>query len=181
MQIVPMLLQRFLDHLAEHSQSNVPIDNPVRADVVKIGLLQIDPVKSNIQLGISGGDHDFPDEQDGIVTLRGLPHVGMDLKNMVREVGGGQIWMRRGVVQIKCFFINEKFDETKAHEVAYNVLGKVLELMETTPMTGLVDDFGERFANGPYCYANTFFQSGGPPNQYIFRGKASWAVFTERP
>ena len=179
MQIMVMALYRFASHFKQHMMDEVPEDNPIKADVVKMGLLQTDKVTSNIQIGISAGDHDLPDEQDGIASLEKLPKIGIVIP--AREVGGGQIWMRRGVIRVESFFINEKFGEELAHEKGYDVLGRAMELVETTPLTGLVDDYGERVATPAYCYANSYFESGGPPNQYIFRGKVNWAFFTERP
>lgn len=179
MQIVNMVLDKGVAHFLLHMKDELTADNPIQADVVKKGLLQTDKTTSNIQIGISGGDHDLPEDQDGIVTLEKLPKIGIVIP--AREVGGGQIWMRRGIVRLECFFINEKFNEDRAHEVAYDALGRCMELVETMPITGLVDDFGERVATPAYCYANSYFESGGPPNQYIFRGKINWAFFSERP
>jgi hypothetical protein len=92
--------------------------------------------------------------------------------------------MRRGVAKLECFYIrpvsSEKFNEDRAHEIAYDTLGRLMSVIETAPVEGITDDFGEKVIK-IFCYANTFFESGGPPNNYIFRGKVFWAIFTERP
>lgn len=176
--IVPMIQRALVDHLHEFMVVEVDPGDPTKVDVVKMGLLQTDKLGKNIQLGVTGGNHELPDDVDGINTLEKLPKIGMFYH--AREIGGGQVWMRRGTVRIECFYIQEKFTEEEAHTVAYDTLGKAMALIETAPVNGLVDDFGER-AITIHCYSNTFFQSGGPPKSFIFRGNIFWAVYTERP
>lgn len=178
-QIVDMILDTLVEHYTQHMKDEIPEDDPTRVRVVKKGLLQAGKLENIIQIGITGGDHELPDDIDGIVTMDKLPDVGMEFPH--REIGGGQIWMRRGVIRLECFFIRgPKMTEDEAHRVAYDTLGRTLSLVETAPVSGLLDDFGER-ALTAHCYANTFFESGGPPNNFIFRGKIFWAVYTERP
>lgn len=176
--VIPMTMDRIVEHLTTYMIDTVDPNDPTRVDVVKLGLLQTDKLERNVQIGVQGGDHDLPDEMDGILTLEKLPKIGIFYEP--REIGGGQAWMRRGVAKLECFYIQENLDEHTAHIVAYDTLGKLMSLIETAPVAGLVDDFGERVIT-IHCYANTFFQSGGPPSSYIFRGKVSWAIYTERP
>lgn len=177
-QVVNMVLDQLVEYLTQYMITDLAEDNPIRADLVKKGLLQENKVESNIQIGVSGGDHDQPDDMDGIITLDKLPDIGIDLPS--REIGGTQLWMRRGVVRLECFFIAEGYDEDTAHGIAYDCLGRVLELVGLAPVHGLTDEYGEKVIM-IHCYANTFFESGGPPASYIFRGKIFWAIYTERP
>jgi hypothetical protein len=164
--------------ITERLQSDVPDDDVTRADVVKLGLLNESKTGKNIQIGINSGDHDKPEELDGIVTLRGLPKLGIHLPE--REIGGGQTWMRRGTCAIECFFIRERLEEAEAFQRAYEVLGRLTQAIEETPINELpVDSFGER-AISIHCYASSYFESGGPPKSYVFRGKAHWAIFTSK-
>jgi len=176
-QIVDLILDRLVDHLKLNLQDNVPGDDKSRVDVVKKGLIVSEKTSKNIQLGIQGGDHEDPDMEDGIETLQKLPEIG--LFYAPREIGGGQVWVRRGVVKIEAFFIAERYDEITAYKVAYNVLGRTISFIDTTPINGLRDDFGES-AITLHAYASTFHQSGGPPASYIFRGKVKWVCFTEK-
>lgn len=176
--IVPLILEAIRDDLKLHMRDNVAEDNINRADIVKIGLLQDSKTNKNIQLGVTGGDHDNPEEQDGISSIDKLPDIG--LKFPVREIGGGKIWMRRGVVKVECFYVREKLEEEEATRYAYAVLGRAMDIVDNVQVAGLVDDFGER-ALTIDAYSNTFFESGGPPKTFIFRGKIMWAVHTERP
>lgn len=176
--VVVMLLNKMKDHLTTRMQSEIPDDDVTQADIVKIGLLTDSKTRKNIQIGIQAGDHELPDELDGIVTLDKLPDIGMTYP--AREIGGGQIWMRRGVARIECFFIVERLSEEVAFQKAYEVMGRLTQAIEETPLTEIPkDSFGER-AISIHCYASSFFQTGGPPSSYIFRGKALWAAFTEK-
>jgi len=175
---VVLLLNKMLEHLTVRMKEEIPDDDPTQADIVKIGLLTDSKTRKNIQLGIMAGDHDNPEELDGIVTLDKLPDIGMIFP--AREIGGGQMWMRRGIVKIECFFIKERLTEAEATQRAYEVMGRLTQAIEETPIAEIPrDSFGERIIT-LHCYASTFFETGGPPTSYIFRGKALWAAFTEK-
>jgi len=176
--IVNLVLDRLLVEITKKMQTDIPVNDSTRAVVVKKGLLQQAKVQNNVAIGIIGGDHEDPSYRDGIVTLETMQDISQNFP--AREIGGGQLWWRRGVAMIECFYIQQQFTESVAHDQAYAVLGRLLSVIEQIPMHPLVDDYGER-AIKIYCHSNTFFESGGPPNQYIFRGKVFWSVMTERP
>lgn len=179
-QISFLFLSRLKEHLTEKMITGVDADDPTIARVVKIGLFQDDPTNKNVYLALQGGDHENPAEFDGIITgYRMQREVGIDFP-FPREIGGGQIWRRIAVVQVGCYFIRQKFDEESATRQAYIALGRLLSSIESVDINGLVDNFGERVIQ-VFCYGNTFFESGGPPTSYIFRGKVSIAYLTERP
>lgn len=176
--VVPMLLMAMKDQLTLRLQSEIPDDDPTKADVVKLGLLFENKTKKNIQIGINSGDHDLPDELDGIASMKKLPEIGISYPT--REIGGGQTWMRRGVVKFECFFIRERLGEEAAFQRAYEVLGRLTQAIEETPINTIPkDSFGERIVS-IHCYASTCYESGGPPANYLFRGKAYWAIYTEK-
>jgi len=177
-QITNLILDKLLVEITKQMQTDLPIGDPTRAKVVKKGLLQQSKVENNIAIGIMGGDHEDPNYRDGIVTIEGMQNIAQDFP--AREIGGGQLWWRRGIVSLECFYIQQQLTESQAHDQAYAVLGRLLSIIEAIPMYPLVDDFGEH-AIKIYCHSNTFFESGGPPNQYIFRGKVFWTAITERP
>jgi hypothetical protein len=52
--------------------------------------------------------------------------------------------------------------------------------IERTQVSDLVDEFGEQ-ALMIAVYASTFFEGGGPPSDYIWRGNVYWQVLTSRP
>lgn len=175
--IVNLILDALVDHLTTKMITEPELDK--RLHIVKKGLLQQNKVQYNLAIGVMGGDHEDPNYKDGIVTWLDGNDIAMEVP--AREIGGGQMWWRRGTIRVECFFVaSEKQTEDTAHELAYEILGRLLANIETCPLVGLEDDFGEQ-AIKIFCYGNTFFESGGPPNQYIFRGKVFWQALTERP
>jgi len=175
--IVNLLLDAIVVHLTTVCQTGVQEDDVTRADIVKKGLLQVDKSKQNISIGVWGGDHEEPKEMDGIITLDKLPDI--HFKPPAREVGGGQLWYRRGSVELNCFFVRERLSEANAYIAGYTVLGRVQNNLENIDLTGLIDDWGEK-AIKIFSYGNTFFESGGAQNAVIFRGKVYWMCLTER-
>jgi hypothetical protein len=151
-----------------------------RASVVKKGLLQENRIKQNIQIGVAGGDHENPSYNDGLTTTDGFSKQ-IAWKVPVREFGGGEQWWRRGVVRVECFYVAaHAMSEELAHVNAYQCLGMVMQTVANTYVSDLKDEFGEK-ASLIFVYENTFFESGGPPKAYIFRGKVLWAALTGRP
>ena len=176
--IVNMLLDVMVSHITSSMRNGIDKNALEYPEIVKKGLLQEDPTKKNVQLGITAGDHEDPNYIDGIITMDTFKNIAWRVPP--REFGGGEAWWRRGVVRCSFYFIREKLSESKAHEAAYNILGRLESCIDTTPLSGLRDSFGEQ-AQNIFCYANTFFQSGGPPTTYMFRGKVFWACLTWRP
>jgi len=179
-QVMYLFLARLKEHLTQKMVTEVTADDPTIARVVKIGLFQDDPTNKNVYLAIQGGNHEDPKDTDGIITgYRMQTDVGIDFP-YAREIGGGQIWRRKVAVAIGCYFIRQKFTEEKATQNAYIALGRLLASIESVDINSLADSFGERVIE-VFCHGNTFFESGGPPSSYIFRGLVHVSVLTERP
>lgn len=176
--VVNMLLDRLVAHVNQRMIADIPVGDPTRADVVKKGLLQTEKIQKNIQIGITGGDHEDITYTDGIVQLERMPNVAFFPP--AREVGGGQAWWRRGVARLEVFLVQGSFSESVAHDVAYAILGRLMSSFEDVDLSGCTDSFGEH-AVKMFCFGNSYFESGGPPTQYIFRGKVLWQCLTERP
>ena len=177
-QIVPLITLALRDHLKAICQTAISESDPTYAHHVKIERYQSDPVKQNVQLAVAGGNLDDPNYMDGIVTLDELHDIGFYAP--AREIGGGQLWWRRGIVQIGAFWVIDRFDEETAQEHAYTILGRVLANIENLDVASIEDDFGE-IAIKLFVYGDEFFRSGGPPANYIYRGKVYWQCLTERP
>ncbi len=177
--IVPLLLERFKDHLTTALKTDISDDNE-KADFVEVGRFQDDPTVNNIYITIQGGYLSKPEYMDGIVTLDEMHRVGMDYIPP-RETGGSgqQHWWRRGTCQIGCYFIGKGLSEVLARTSAYNVFGRLSSNIENVAVSDLTDSFGET-AHSAYLYATEFQQGGGPPTEYIWRGRVLWQVLTER-
>jgi len=176
-QVVDLILDRMVANLKVSMIDNVA-DVKEKASIVKKGLLQVNKVEKRIEIGITGGDHEDPNYRDGIISLNDMPDIAQDFA--AREVGGGSSWYRRGVARLECYLLTDGLAEDKAFTRAYNILGRLMTSIDAIPIYDLVDTYGERGVR-IYCFGNTYFESGGPPTQYIFRGKIFWQALTERP
>lgn len=177
--IVPMILEALRDYLKVTMMDNVSSSDVSRATQVKIGRFQEDPLESNVYVAVSPGDPtESGDWVDGIVTLESMQDVGFYIDP--REVGGGETWWRRGVAQLGVFYINERLEEEDAIIGAYNALHRLLWALRNAPVGGLIDEYNERSVK-MFVAAHQFRESGGPPDQYIWRGKVYWQVLTEQP
>lgn len=176
---VNLLLLKIQETLQAGMIDDIAEGDLTRAHLVKLGLLQTEKTTQFIQLGINSGDHDKPEEMDGVTSLYKLPNIGITFPT--REIGGGQSWVRRGVVNLECYYIGKNMTEVVAFEKAHEVMARLQYTLEQTPITEIPrDSYGERPFGQVFCYASSFFESGGPPTSYIFRGKAYWICYTDK-
>lgn len=177
-QIVHLVLERLVESLTLRMRTQISSSDPTQADIIKMGRFQDDPLGQNVHLWISGGNPEDPSDKDARVGASGMEDLDLNIPS--GEVGGGHLWWRKGRVEIGCYFIQEKFTQEVASDYAHKVLGRAMHWIERTEVSDLVDDFGER-ASMIAVYASTFFEGGGPPDQYIWRGSILWQCLTERP
>lgn len=177
--IVPMVCDRIVSELTTLLIDDIPFDDPTRLNKVKHGRFQEDPTKHNLRLSVQGGDAEDPQIMDGIVTLKEGANSRVGFTIEPREIGGTQMWYRKGTVRLELFFIIDQLEEEIAREYAYTILGRVQENIEQIHVADLTDDYGEH-AIKLFHTQNNFFQSGGPPKSYLWRGKLIWECLTER-
>lgn len=166
--IVDLILSRLKDHLAEKI---------VDANVVKIGRFQQSPLENPKYLAINAGNSRNDTTYDGIVTLGDFQNISMRIPG--REVGGGSYWWRRGIVDIGFYGVAEGLTEEQTFAEAFEFLGRVHHWTELARVSDLTDEFKEH-AIQLFVYSSVFTESGGPENQYIFRGQLAWQVLTAR-
>jgi hypothetical protein len=177
--IVPMICRRIVDGLIEVCITNVSFSDPTRLNAIKIGRFQEDPTVSMLRASVQGGDLEDPNLMDGIVTLKEGQNSRTGFTIEPREIGGSQMWYRRGVVRLELFFIIESLTEDVSREYAYTVLGRMQNNIEKFYVADLYDDFGEH-AVKLFHTQNSMYQSGGPPTSFLWRGKLVWECLTER-
>lgn len=190
--IVDLLLHRLKTQLTAAMIDNVDPSDVTRAGIVKIGRFQDSPLPldNGTFISISGGDQQDPELADGVLDVRAAsPGWQPGFWMASREVGGSAepgeeghgnaMWWRRGRIQIGCFYINEQLEEEVAATAAYETLGRLTYAIDHCPVHGLKDSYGE-LAVKMFAFASNFFESGGPPKQYIWRGSVKWQCLTER-
>jgi len=177
--IVPLIIYTIKDYLDTALTEEVPEDDPTRAVLVKVGRLQESPLKKNVSVAVAGGDFEDPGYLDGRIDNSAFDNLQIpDL--WASEIGGGVYWWRRGTINMRVFFVRQRFDEERALHYAYEFYGRLLDALSKCPIHGLIDDYGEVSHAPIYVEGNSFFESGGS-DQYIWRGKLLWRVLTRRP
>lgn len=178
--LVVKLIDAVVASVQVQTKDTVPVDDPARADVVKLGhLYQENPTKpdKNIYVTISHGDRENPDYTDGIVDAKSMYGSGFDVP--VREIGGPTMWWRRFTAQYGVFLPRSGMTEREAMAIAFTFYERLLRAIEKTYVTGLSTD-GE-VAVQVFLTDTTMFEGGGTREKtYIWRGKARFRVLTER-
>jgi len=177
-QITHLLIKRLETSLTASLLTAISSSSPTRAKKIQAYRFQENPLEENIYLWVAGGNPEDPNDRDARVGTAQMEGLGMELPR--GEVGGGHLWWRKGHVEVGCYFVREHFAQSVAGDYAHIVLGRTMNCIERTQVSDLVDEFGEQ-AVLITVYASAFFEGGGPPNQYLWRGKVLWQALTERP
>lgn len=156
----------------------VPSSDRSRATEVKAYKFQENPLTNHVYVWVSSGNPNNPDERDGRVGSQSMEELGLRLP--AGEVGGGHLWWRKGRIELGVYFVRERLEQSVAGDYAHEVLGRAMYWTERAEVSDLVDEFSEH-ALWIYVYGNTFYEGGGPKNQYYWRGEILYQVLTERP
>lgn len=177
-QISHLLVMRLTTFMNQEMITNNS-DVNTKPNIIQAYRFQDSPLKYPVAIAISSGNPDDPNYVDGRVgTGKDMNDLGIDIPS--GEIGGGHLWWRRGRVKLGCYYLQGKVDQEDAGDYAHRVLGLAMSCIETCPVSDLVDEHGER-AHWMAVTSDTFFEGGGPENQYLWRGNILWQVLTERP
>lgn len=153
------------------------VSGVTKASIVKPYRFQENPLKENVYCWIATGDPQQPFDTDSRVSYGEAEDLGMRLPS--GEIGGGHLWWRRGTAHIGCYWVRKRFEQEVAAQHSHLILGRALHALERCPVSGQVDQFGER-ALHMFVYGNNFAEGGGN-DQFFWRGDIYWQVLTERP
>ena len=152
------------------------VSDDTKASIVKPYRFQYNPLEENVYCWISTGDPKEPFDMDSRVSFGEAENLGMRLP--AGEVGGGHLWWRRGTGEVGCYWVRKRYEQDVAAFKSHQVLGRAMHWIERTPVSSIVDEFGER-AIAVYLYANNFYEGGGN-DQFYWRGSIHWQILTER-
>jgi hypothetical protein len=178
-QIVPMLLEALVNGLQVFMIDQLDPADPTRIDEIKIGRYQSEPTTKSLRLAVLAGDLDDPEWKDEIVRVDSERQSVMGFSLPQREIGGTQMWWRKGTVRLELFYIFRGANEDDSREWSYAILGRLQDKIEEVQVYSLSDDFNER-AVKVFSTSSMMYQSGGAPSSFIFRGKVYWQCLTER-
>jgi hypothetical protein len=173
--VIPLILEAIRAALQKSMIDDIAVDDLTRAGLVKVGRFQDNPTTTGIFISIQGGDLDDPNYRDGIITLDEMDNI--QFRMPAREIGGGEMWWRRGTIRFGCYYIKEKLSEEDAADAAYTVYQRI---QDTVNGVYIKASSGDETAQQIFLYGGTMFESGGPPSSYIWRGKVLWQCLTER-
>lgn len=148
-----------------------------KAKVVKPYRFQENPLEENVYVWIAGGNPQEPFDKDTRVRHSEAEDLGLYLPP--GEIGGGHLWWRRGTAEVGCYWVRKRYEQSHAAFLSHQILGKAMYWLERAPVSGIVDEFGEKSIMLT-LYGNTFFEGGGN-DQFYWRGDIHWQVLTERP
>lgn len=169
-----------VSHLRNALQTQIPDTDPVRADIVKMGMFQEKPTRAdtNVSVWVSTGDPSDLNAYDGVVTTGSIRDIGASVPP--REIGGATYWWRRLTAQFGVYFVKSQYTEEQAASLASEFYGRLLQACGTYTPHGTTDDFNETALN-VFTESARLFESGGiKKSTYIWRGSVALAVMTAR-
>ena len=176
-EITVQIVDRIIATIVKVCRTDIDPTDATYAEV-KAGRFQDDRIAKGVTIAVMPGTIDDPNYMDGNVDLK-REMFSMGFNVPAREIGGTEMWWRRGGIQVSCSFVAKKLTEDESRKAAGQVMGRIERAIPKIYVADLRDDFGEH-AIKAFLYANTYYQSGGPPDSYTWRGKVLWQVLTER-
>lgn len=150
--------------------------------LIKVGRLQEDPETLRLALTIELGDSDDPEWRDTAYFVKENSLDPISFRAFSSEVGGGELWWKRGTLRMYYFATQSKEEQDVARNIATVTFGRAkraISLSTRINAASLTDDFGEQ-AIKPLVVKEQLSEGGGPPDSYIWRGKVYWQVLTGR-
>jgi hypothetical protein len=174
-----MIKDLVVNAIADHMTTKMitEVSGVTKAKVVKPYRFQENPLEDNVYLWIATGDPQEAFDKDTRVSHSEAEDLGMNLPPS--EVGGGHLWWRRGTANLGCYWVRDRLDQETAAQLSHQILGRAIHWLERSPISGIVDEFGER-ALYMFVYGNSFAEGGGN-DQFYWRGDIFWQILTERP
>ena len=180
MQMNFLLMRSLRDHLISQLITPYPDTDPIKADIVKIGLFQENPSRaaSNVSVWIQNGDPNDIDSFDGVVTTGAARDLGITIPPY--EIGGRAAWLRKTTATFGVYFVKSSYTEEQAAELATNFYGRLSTACRQFVPNGITDDFGET-AQIAIVETERLFESGGiKKSTFIWRGYVRIVTVTLR-
>ena len=180
--IVNLIQKRLSDYLNANMRNNLAEDSPYRPALIRPGRLQEDPEELGISILIREGDFELDAPDQTIVSLEKDNLYGRDTGYSATEIGGGWIWRRKMSCEVNCYFTRLGYDRETAADIATEVFSSLeywLAQSNQDRVWGVCDDWRE-CALELVVVGSKMRESGGPPQDFIWRGKVVFDVITTK-
>ena len=192
-QVSDVIVDAIVDALKQELQINTDKTDPSYVAHIQGGKLQADPIQKGDSWGHSIEVHiGDPDtiEFTWVDELAGPDDEYIKFYSLnsgrlpIMEVGGtnfsGMFWWRRGVVRINSFFILPAYERDEARQVHNLLRRKVEQVLGGGSFVGLKDDDNREQVIFFMPVKSSAKESGGPSNQFIWRGRIWWQALVSR-
>ncbi|MEL7591630.1 MAG: hypothetical protein AAGU17_10110 [Anaerolineaceae bacterium] len=166
------------DQLERILMTEVPVGDPARPGVVKLGPLQgsPDPDEARISLEIYEND---PDQE---ISGSAIGRVTEPWDDQVEEIeiGGVVTWKRMFTVKARCLLERSQEDLAAAREIASTVRSRIEKGLLSMRFNGLSAEEGEYVSRGAVSdrIRCAMVQLGGPPDAYDYQIKVRFEILT---
>lgn len=170
------IMNRVRDYLEHALISAVPVDDPARAGVIKLGDLNGEPDPDVARISITIHENDPDSFVPGAVT--GIEGDWSD-EILEVEIGGAVTWVRRFTIKARCLLESTKEDLVNARKAASTVRTRIEHALPRVSFDGILED-GEYVSRGIISseLVGEMIQVGGPPDSYDFLIKIRFDVWT---
>ena len=177
-QITDVIIDNLILDLTDEFE-DVPDDEI--AGVIRGGRLQDNPEKARISLTVHVGDPDKPSNwYDVFFARRDRVLDTHYFEAHASEIGGGQTWWRRGAVKWEFFGTRSKESRTEARRIAGTIRARIERAINTSVRVPACSDDFDETAVLIMATESSAVEGGGPPNQFIWRGKVLWQALTSK-
>lgn len=158
--------------------TDVPVGDPTRAGLVKIGPHQGDPSPDEARIVVTL----YSNDPDGILSgaVSGMKESWEDAVEET-EIGGAITHVRRFTVKGSLLFVDTAEVESVARSIASTVRERIETALLNLSFCGVVSG-SEYVARG--CFAEDMqgemLQAGGPPDAFQYTIKVRFSVLTTR-
>jgi hypothetical protein len=156
----------------------IPVGDPTRVGVVKIGHLQGDPAPDEARISVTLHESD-PDKfiKGALTALTG------EWNDEVAEIelGGTLTTDRKFTVKGRCLFESTREELEAARAITSIVRDRIEKALLRLPFSAVVSG-DEYVSRGPISeeFASEQLQAGGPPDAYDYHFKIRFSIWTTR-